>query len=479
MQSMRLELLASRGRAVLSLVAACAGALMILALGPPDARAHGLITGFGDGAVFASPKASVRATWLDRAVNENAKIVDIGVSWADVAGSRPPIDPANPADPEYHFGSLDGAVRDARARGLNVLLSVARAPDWAEGRHRPSTRRAAPGTWKPSAKDLGRFAQAIAKRYSGHFLDLPRVRYFQAWTEPNLDSHLTPQWSHKKPKSPKIYRPMLNAFYKGVKKAQAGAKVVTAGTAPYGDTPGGPRMRPLTFLRNLFCLKHNLERKCDKKPHLDVLAHNPITTSGGPHKKAINRNDIAIPDFHRVRKVLHAAERRHQVRPRGRHQLWATEFWWNTDPPNRKGVSPAKQARWIEEAFYLLWKQGARVAVNFQIRDGAYNPKDPFGSPNTGVFFRDGKPKPSARGFRFPFVTHRRSHKKIVIWGKAPSTGKLRVQVRRHKQWHTKKRFHVRNGSVFKRTLHLRGSASLRAELGDEHSLEWRQKKKH
>ncbi len=128
---------------------------------------------------------------------------------------------------------------------------------------------------------------------------------------------------------------MLNAFYEGVKRAQPNARVISAGTSPYGQPPGGFSMRPIAFLRELFCLNSRLNpTKCPAIPRLDVLAHHPITTSGGPRRSAIHPDDAAMPDFNRIRRVLRAAERAGRVRPRGRHPLWATEFWWVTDPPS-------------------------------------------------------------------------------------------------------------------------------------------------
>src|SRR5439155_3455015 len=138
------------------------------------------------------------------------------------------------------------------------------------------------------------------------------------WNEPNLSLYLTPQWRHGRAKSPKIFRRLLNGFYAGVKAAVPGDQVVTGGTAPFGDSPGGQRMHPLTFLRKLFCLNQRLKpTKCHSKPHLNVLAHHPITTSGGPHKSAINPNDVTVADFHKVRPVLYAAVRTHHIRPGG------------------------------------------------------------------------------------------------------------------------------------------------------------------
>jgi hypothetical protein len=183
-----------------------------------------------------------------------------------------------------------------------------------------------------------------------------------------------------------------------------------------------------------------------------------------------------MPDFGRLRRVLRAAERTGHIEPRGNHPMWATEFWWLTDPPSPHGVSPPKQARWIEEAFYLLWKQGVSMAINVQIRDDRYNPHDTLGTLQSGLFFLTGKPKPSAQSFRFPFVTERRSPKKVFAWGKSPRDGTLQIETKRKRGWRTEKRLEVEAGEVFTRTLRLRGKEELRASVGGEKSLTWRQK---
>jgi Cellulase (glycosyl hydrolase family 5) len=226
-RSLRAALGHGRGFGVAALVVALALAL----IAPPVSGARGLDTGFMD-SLFGSTSASTRSAWLNKAKGEGATIVRQNVNWAGVT-SRKPIAPTNPADPAYHFGPVDNAVKSASAQGMKVLLTAYDAPPWAEGKHRPSN--APAGTWKPSPKALGQFAQALAKRYSGKFLTLPRVRYFQAWNEPNLEQYLSPQWHGKKPASPGIYRNLLNSFYSGVKKSQRSGVVVTGGTAPYGD----------------------------------------------------------------------------------------------------------------------------------------------------------------------------------------------------------------------------------------------------
>lgn len=438
-------------------------------LGAASADARGLKTGFTDD-VFTSPE---RNQWLDRAVDARAGIIRISVNWASTTGSNPPVAPTNPADPSYNFGNVDGGVKSARARGLDVMLTVYNAPRWAIG---PNPRQNVPsGTWKPDPNRLKQFGQALAKRYSGNFLGLPRVKFFEAWTEPNLKEFLSPQWTKKKPESPGHYRKMLNAFYKGVKAGKGSAKVIGGATAPYGDAPGSARMRPLTFLKGLFCLNSKYKpKKCGSKPHLDILSHHPINFFTSPHHKAFNKNDAPIANFSRIKRVMKAAKKANHVRPKGNHPLWATEFLWYTDPPTRFGVPVKKEARWLEDGLYLLWKQGASVAINFEIRDLPYDPKKPK-LPYSGVFFHDGSKKPAYKAFRFPFVTHRKSKKKVGAWGKAPHGGKLKIQAKKHGHWKTKKKLKVHGGKIFKPTLHLKGKTKLRAKVGHTKSLTWHQ----
>jgi hypothetical protein len=357
------------------------------------------MTGFSDRA-YRSGNPQTRGKWLTRTRKAGSRIVRINMSWAAVAGPNPPASPRNPGSPTYNFGTYDAAVTDAAAHGLKILMTITGAPAWAEGPHRPA--RAPQGTWKPRANAYGDFAHAVAERYSGSFGGLPRVGYLQAWNEPNLFVYLNPQFRHKRATSPSIYRRMLNSFYAGVHSASGHAKVVTGGTAPYGDPPGGQRVRPLAFWRKVLCLKRNLHRgRCKHKAHLDVLAHNPIDTNGGPHTHARRHDDVATPDFHRIVKTLRAAEHHHTVRPKGHRPAWATELWWESNPPDHaEGVSLKKHARWLGTALRLLRKQGARVVINLQLRDGKYTHANRFDTTASGIFFHHGKRKPAFHTWR-------------------------------------------------------------------------------
>jgi hypothetical protein len=447
-------------------------ALAALALGicPAAATAHGLQTGFADG-VYGSANAHQRNHWLSKTRAAHSRVVRMNVSWAGTAPHRP-AHPRDPSDPAYNFAGLDAAVRSAASHHLRVLLTVLSAPRWAEAGHRPHN--APPGTWKPSPGAFGDFGHALGARYSGHFGGVPRVRYFQAWNEPNLSQYLTPQYKGKKQKSAARFRKMLNAFYAGVHSAQPSDRVLNGGLAPYGDPPGGSRTRPLTFMRRLLCLRNGLgpAKHCHGKTHVDVFADHPIDTSGGPHRSAVSRNDAATPDFKHVTATLRAAERHHLVKPGGHRPLWATELWWDSDPPDHvQGVPVKVQAHWLEEALHILWNQGASVVINLQIRDAKFDRHNAFANDSTGVFFHSGKPKPSFTAWRFPFVVSKRTHSAARVWGRSPAGGRLRIQAKRHGRWHTVKSIHVHSGQIFRPKVHVRPGRTLRAHVGAAKSL--------
>ena len=462
---------------VVALLAALAGFASARAVGPETAAAArsappGLQTGFADNLYFAAD-LGVRNSVFDRTVEVGARIVRINVVWRLVAGAQP-ANPRDPADPAYRFGAIDDAVRGAAQRGLDVLLTLYSAPDYAQGPGRPAGTPA--GTWRPDPGAFADFAAAVATRYSGGFAGLPRVRYFQAWNEPNLNIYLTPQWDGKALAAPAHYVAMLNAFYDAVKAVDRDNRVVTAGTAPYGDPPGGPRTHPLAFWRAALCVRGRAKPRgvaCPVKPKLDILAHHPINTSGGPTRSAIHPDDVSTPDFGNVRRVLRAAERHRNIATGRRHPLWATEIWWDSNPPDRfEGVPLKRHARYLAQALHLLWRAGARTVINLQIRDIAYDPQDPFANTNTGLLFDDGTPKPAFAAFRFPFVVDK-VRGGMRAWGRAPVGGRLVIERRGRGAWQRLATRRVRSGSVFTAKLDLRGRQRLRARVGGEHSLVW------
>ena len=463
-----------------------AALLLALSSASPAAPAvpHPLRTGFG----FPAPQpgeGAAAGAWLDRAAFAGAAIVRIDVSWSAVAPPSPPpgFDGADPASPGYRWEALDGMVREAAAHGLRALLTVYRAPAWAEARGRPGGVPA--GAWRPRAGAFGAFAQALARRYDGSFPDpltpstsLPRVSLFEAWNEPNLDTYLAPQWAGRKPLGPGLYRGLLDRFYAGVKRAQPQGVVIAGALAPFGETPGGHRTPPVRFLRGLLCLRGPRlgPARCPRPARFDVLSDHPIAV-GSPREPAANPLDVTTPDIWRLTRVLRAAERRRLVRPAGRRRpLWVSEFWYDSSPPDPRGVPLARQARWYEQDLYEFWRQGARTAISLQLRDSPAG----RGYPDTnqsGVYFFDGSPKPSLTAFRFPLVAQRLGRRRVLVWGIAPRAGRVRIESRRGGRWQTLAAPRTTGRPhPFVARVRLPGRAVLRARIGADASLAWTQR---
>lgn len=468
-----------RAAAVLALAALALGALAA----PSAAAPRGLQLGVAE-PTFNSPDGTLRDEWMERARGAGAGLVWLGVSWAGIAPKATPagFDPADPADPAYDWQALDGAVRAAIGRGLQPVLGVSLAPRWAEGPGRPSTAVAPPGTWLPQPVALGSFSRALAARYSGTFADpaspaagpLPRVRYFQVWSEQNLSVHLNPLWEGGRLVAPAHYRAMLNAAYAGVHAGNPGARVIVGGLAPYGDAEaGGSRVPPVWFWRSLLCLRGSQLRPlaCPEPAHFDIAAHNPINV-WGPTQGAVSPLDVSTPDIGRLSSIVRRAVATGRVLPARPKPFWATEIWWDSSPPDPRGVPLRRHARYLDESLFELWRQGVGAVIWWYLRDQSPGAAGYAATQQSGLFFRDGGAKPAYRAFRFPFVARRAGGGRVVLWGKAPAAGRLVVERRTAHGWAVLARVSAGPGRVFlERVDAPAGGFRARAKQGPETSL--------
>ena len=422
-----------------------------------------------------------------------AKLFRAQIYWNKIAPDKRSdlADPANPASPGYRWASTDHFVRTAAAAGGEALLNPFMAPTWAEGPNRPTTgygkSLTSPpyeGSWNPSAADYGAFARALAKRYDGTTNDplrpgfkLPKVRYFEAWNEPNYQMFLSPQCSKGrmvygnvcssggKLVAPANYRLLLNAFYDGVKAAQPDATVTAGSFGPYGNSSQGFEIDPQVLARNIMCLGGTAANPtplaasaCPVKAKFDALSFHPYTLGGTPTTKASSSNGGSLgnaPDF---RRALDRATAAGTVLPAGPKQLWETETGWMTCPPCRTttsatasiGIGPTLATQYTSEMIYRAWSWG--VSKVFW-----YGPVDMRGWPG-GRFYRcaaaattnlaecssatlaDAVAKPVMQGFRFPLFAAKASATTAFAWAMSPckvpgSTLRFEVLNSKTKAW--------------------------------------------
>lgn len=459
--------------------ARCVGLLLalviaIVATHPQLAPARGLQLGFVDHHITFARDPFLRASWLDRIASLNADRLRISVSWSDIATRQPPSS-AQAGDPQwegYTWTELDAAVRDAVARGLAPILSIGNAPGWVDGPGRPA--HAAPGTWRPAPSALAMFSRAIALRYSGRVAGLPAVRYWQIWNEPNLSRFLNPQWARGRPAAPVHYRAMLNAAYTQIKSVSAENVVIAAGTAPFGDPGQGRRMRPARFVRELLCLRGQALKRasCRAPARFDVLAHHPYSV-GSPCRRALHVDDVSVPDLGKLSRILRRAERVRRALGARRHRIWVTEVSWDSRPPDPLGVPAARHAQWLAEMLFIVARRGADTVTWYLARDEAPVPSysDTYQS---GVFREDGRPKPAAAAFAFPFVVSRTCAGPLRLWLRVPTTAPVTVQRRTRGSWQTVARFASgRAGRVLTRRIGFPRGARLVARSGAATSLVW------
>ncbi|MGZ4337558.1 MAG: hypothetical protein ACXVRA_09605 [Gaiellaceae bacterium] len=430
-----------------------------------------LQTAIFDPETLATPDAPLA---FQRIHDAGATAVRLSLSWRNIAPAtlRVGFKATDPADPAYRWGAIDRQVRLAVANGLEPIVSIADTPAWAEGQSVPvASWLRPPSTVEPSPAAFAQFAQAAARRYSGSFHGLPRVRYWQAWNEPNFFKFLSPQFLAKQPFSPAWYRSMVNAFAAAVHGVNRTNVVIAGGLSPYGN--GQTFMSPFQFMRELFCMSGGPSPRptCRLAVHFDVWATHPYT-AGGPTHKALNAGDISLGDLPAVRRFLNAAVAAHHVVPNGALRLWVTEFSWASNPPVPTAVPSELLAHWTSEALYRMWQSGVSLVTWFELRD-----EPPSGLFRSGLYYRgsslaDDRPKLALGAFRFPLVAYKQTDG-ILVWGRTPGgvRGTVTVQQASGSSWLSLGTLRSDANGIFSARFPNRTGGSVRAALGRSASV--------
>jgi hypothetical protein len=413
-------------RALILLALFLAAVLSSGGVGHAAAAPARLDTGF---ALFGEEHAEAEVVY-PRLGEAGATTLRIVLNWRAVApaGRTKPssFDASDPLDAAYRWADFDRSLRIALSNGLTPIVNIYSAPQWAQGQGA-----GAAGTVRPSPAELGLFARAAAERYSGRFENLPRVRYWMVWNEPNLHLFLNPQFVGRQPVSPSLYRPMVNQMAQAVKSVHRDNVVIAGGTAPFRDLSiTHTNWGPLGFMRELLCLDRNLRPKCRARVQFDVWSHHPYT-SGGPTRKAVLPDDVSLGDLPEMRRVLQAGMRSGNVVSPRPPLFWVTEFSWDTRPPDPHGVPLALHRRWVAEAMFRMWQSGVSLVTWLSLRD------QPLATSaiQAGLYFRGAtlaqdRPKPSLQAFRFPFVAFpQHAQKRVYVWGRTPQGRQARVLV--------------------------------------------------
>ena len=426
-------------------LAALAVALGALAAAPAAHASSTQASFFQDDRLLASNNPIEQAQALNTLRFLGVDTIHTVVNWTRVTGPAQPKDSRDPASyPVGGWDAYDSLVRGASARGIKVMMSPAGpVPKWASGCKRNVNKACRP---KPSL--YGQFVTALGKRYSGNYVDedqdqtqLPRVRQWGIWNEPDLSAWLYPQTVNHRAVGAGIYRGLVYAGTAALRATGHRSDLILIGeTAPIGGN--SRNTSPRDFLLGLFCVDgrgHKLRGRAAKslrckgatRIQAGGLSHHPYSRGAGvPTGTRQKPGSLTMGVIGRFVPVLRAA-RRSRVAPR-RLGVYLTEFGVTTRPPDRKfGVSLSRQAQYINEVDYLAYKRPWIKSVSqFQLGDDINLGTRTF---QTGLLFGDGRQKQSFGAYRTPiFVVQKR--KRVEIFGQARPGGARVVQIQFRKK---------------------------------------------
>lgn len=422
--------------------------------------------------------------------------------------TRPDFDAEDPnayPDPWGFWKALDRAVVMANDAGLQVMIDVAFwAPLWAT-QGDPNDGRA---KWNINPAEFAAFTKAVVRRYNGDFVPaepeqetddqaeaeqpepsrdqdfltglfgpwsgqgaqqqqrsareaqaprapaapLPKVSWWTVWNEPNHPGFVQPQWERTgsgwRPKSPHIYRKLVEVAYPAIKGIQPDSLVLVGATSSYGAT--SPRseqsgMAPLLFLRELACVDEDLKPittgDCANYTPLqgDGFSHHPYSLMHRPdYRDERHPDNVPIGALDRLSKTLDKLVKMRRIDPKVR-DIYLTEFGYETNPPDPdKPWSPAQQALFLNWSEYIAWNnKNVRSWPQFLLRDmgtvsaaDAARGKREYGDWQSGLLFHDGTEKPSATAFRLAtFAECQWSRKRVRVRGRT-SSGRPRTKLK-------------------------------------------------
>ncbi len=238
---------------------------------------------------------------------------------------------------------LDQFVNGANAKGLKILLSVVRSPDWVGTKNGLPTK----------VQDFTDFMTFLTARYKG------KVQAYEIWNEQNY------AFETGGTVNVGAYIPVLKAGYQTVKKADPKTLVVFGGLTPTGVNDPSIALDDVQYLRQIYALNGG-----EVKQYYDVLgahpgsncnppdnsypdnpATNPCGTDPDGARSYQKSNSFYFKRILDLRKVMEDAGE-------GKVKMWLTEFGWTTANQAKgyeygKFNSPEQQATYLTRAYEL------------------------------------------------------------------------------------------------------------------------------
>jgi outer membrane protein assembly factor BamB len=259
------------------------------------------------------------------------------IHWRDLEGEQG----------QFVWKPLDQIVSAARARDMQLLLSVVRSPPWAT---------ADGNTGLPDdPAAMADFMRTVATRYRG------RVAAYQVWNEPNL--------AHEgggAPVPPEDYLALLEAVYPAIKEGDPCALVVSAAMASTNRPDPAVASEDLPYFDTLYTLNNGAFLRA-----ADVVALHPGAGTNPPAARwSADEPEQSHQYFRHVERVREIMQRYGDQRP-----VWITEYGWTVTRAEGapQPVSEQQQANYLADALWYArhhypWIRGMFVwNLNFSV----------------------------------------------------------------------------------------------------------------
>lgn len=283
------------------------------------------------------------------------KMADAGMEWFRIDFGWSSIQPDNgEAYDQWYFDRADRVVDAARARGMKILITFWRTPDWANGGR---------GPYAPP-EDASDYARAA--RYTASYFE-SRVDAYEVWNEPNQDAF----WKG----TIADYAGLLKASHDDFHAGNPDARVV-AGSVGHNDDP---------WLEKMY--------EAGAAGYFDVISTHPY--------QGIANEPPEMPDNGTKWRMSHvpAVHRLMKDHGDGSKPIWFTEFGWSSHA-NREGMENWERGVSEDEQADYLVRSIEYVKENFPYVENMFwynernRDRDDVQTSNYGLLYRNLSPKP-------------------------------------------------------------------------------------
>ncbi len=294
---------------------------------------------------------------------------ELGVGWIKVQFAWDEMESDGPGNQTEYWRMLELYMQQALGYGFQVMISVAKAPDWS----RSTTEENGPAT---DPQLLADFVTHILSKFG------PAIHAIEVWNEPNLRR----EWNGATMDGA-TYMRHFDAAYRAIsawsQENSHPITVVTAGLAPVGSVDGAVDDR--TFLRQMYQAGLANYSNVAVGIHPYGWGNAPLSRCCNPVE---NRSWDDDPHFF----FLETIEAYRQIMTQFGDtdaQLWVTEFGWATydgfgaEPPQAffSYTTEALQAQYTIEAIEVAQSSGSYDYIgpmilwnlNFAVIEGAIN----------------------------------------------------------------------------------------------------------